>query len=70
MQPQVGFGVRVVARDSFTLDALAELHAPAPVEPGDLLADDVALYRVESVLAASPGAPVVRVLARRLDESA
>jgi hypothetical protein len=31
-------GIRVVIRDAITLDDVGECHAPAPVEPGDLLA--------------------------------
>jgi hypothetical protein len=35
------------------------------VEPGDVVADGVALYRVEEVLLTPPDAPCVPVLARR-----
>jgi hypothetical protein len=49
-------GVRVRVRDVETLDDLAELNAPPPVEPGDLVASAKAAYRVEVVLVTAQGA--------------
>jgi hypothetical protein len=65
-------GVRVRLRDVDTLDDVAVLTAPDPVEPGDLLASVDEVYVVEAVLPTPPGARVVPALARRLelDESA
>ena len=60
-------GARVIVRDAVTLDELADLHAPAPVEPGDLVATVDELYAIEVVLAVPAGATVVPVPARRLE---
>jgi hypothetical protein len=60
-------GVRVVARDVDTLDELADVHAPMPVEPGDVLADELELYVVSVTLVVPPGTLCVPVLARRAE---
>ena len=43
MEPELG--VRVHLRDVETLDDLADVTAPGPVEPGDLVAGADDLYR-------------------------
>ena len=48
-------GVSVHLRDVETLDDLADVTAPGPVEPGDLVACADELYRVEVVLWTLPG---------------
>lgn len=58
-------GVRVRLRDLTTLDDLGELTAPAPVEPGDLLATVDDVFRVAVVLSTPPESTCVPVLARR-----
>ena len=51
-------------RDVETLDDLADVTAPAPVEPGDLVSTADDLYRVEVVLWTPPDSPCVPVLVR------
>lgn len=63
---EVELGVRVHVRDVETLDDLDDVTAPAPVEPGDLVASAEAIYRVEAVVWVAPGSPRVPVLARRV----
>jgi hypothetical protein len=63
VEPELGYALHV--RDVETMDDLADVTAPLPVEPGDLLATEHELYRVEAVL---PPAPRVAVLARRVAE--
>ena len=58
-------GVRVRLRDVTTLDDLGELTAPAPVEPGDLLATVDDVFRVAVVLSTPAESTCVPVLARR-----
>ena len=58
-------GVRVVVRDARTYDDLGQCTAPAPVEPGDLVAFEHGWpWRVTSVLPVPLGATVTPVLAR------
>jgi hypothetical protein len=52
-------------RDAATLDDLGEATAPAPIEPGDLLATADRIVRVDVVLASQPGAACVPVLVRK-----
>ena len=59
--------VRVQVRDVETLGDVADVTAPTPVQPGDLVASAENLYRVEVVLIAPPGARCVPVLARRVE---
>ena len=62
-------GVRVRAgRRRDALDDLGELTAPEPVEPGDLVATPVDLYRIEVVLAVSPEARCAPALAVVVDD--
>ena len=51
-------------RDVETLDDLADVTAPGPVEPGDLVACADELYRVEVVLWTPPGEACVPALAQ------
>jgi hypothetical protein len=60
-------GVRVHVRDVETLDDVADLTAPLPVEPDDVVASASDVYRVEAVLWTPPGPPCVPVLARRVE---
>jgi len=60
-------GVRAFVRAVETLDEFGIVTAPGPIEPGDLLATAGELWRVEVVLVPPPGAPVVPVLARRVE---
>ena len=60
----VELGPRVQLRDVQTMDDLADVTAPEPVEPGDLVASTEEFFRVEVVLW-TPLAPCVPVLARR-----
>jgi hypothetical protein len=54
-----------------TLDEFGIVHAPGPVEPGDLVADAEAVYRVEVVLPPDGRPrPVEPVLARRVEKLA
>ena len=53
--------VHVRLRDAETFDDIADVTAPAPVEPGDFVATAEAVYTVEVVLVAMDG-PVVQVL--------
>jgi hypothetical protein len=64
---ELEFGLPVVLRDVDTLDELARVRAPAPVEPGDVVASPEATCRVEVVLVRPPGAPVVPVLVRPVE---
>jgi hypothetical protein len=50
-----------------TLDDLCDVTAPAPVEPGDVVATPEAVYRVEVVLRPPPDAPATPVLARPVE---
>jgi hypothetical protein len=59
-------GVRVLLRDASTLDDLGDVTAPAPVEPGDLLATVDDVFQVDVVLTTPPGSLFAPVLARRL----
>ena len=60
-------GIRVHLRDVATLDDLVDATAPAPVEPGDLMATvDGKLYRIEVVLVPASSAQCVTALARRV----
>ena len=52
-------------RDVKTMDDLADVTAPEPVEPGDLVASAEEFFRVEVVLWTPLDAPCVPVLARR-----
>lgn len=60
-------GIAVHLRDVETLDDLADVTAPSPVEPGDLVASAKHVYRVEAVLLTRPGARCIPVLARRVE---
>ena len=57
--------VHVHLRHVETVDDIADVTAPAPIEPGVATAEDV--YTVEVVLASTDG-PVVPVLARPATE--
>jgi hypothetical protein len=59
-------GISVHVRDVETLDDLDNVTAPAPVEPGDVVASVDAIYRVEVVLWTPPDSRCVPVLARRV----
>lgn len=63
----VEVGVRVHLRDVETIADVADVTAPAPVEPGDLVASAEDVYCVEVVLVPSPDDRVVPVLARRVE---
>ncbi len=52
VDPELGIAVQL--RDVTTLDDLANVTAPCPVEPGDLVATAMELYRVEVVLWTPP----------------
>jgi hypothetical protein len=54
--------VRVVE----TFDDIADVTAPAPIEPGDVVATVEHVYRVEDTLVSWDG-PVVPVLVRRVE---
>lgn len=54
-------------RDVVTLDDLFDVTAPAPVEPGDVVATAEHVYRIEVVPVPPPGAPVTPVLARPVE---
>ncbi len=56
-------------RDYETTNGLGIVHAPPPVEAGDLVADELQTYRVEAVLRARPEYGVVPVLVRRVEPS-
>jgi hypothetical protein len=58
-------GVWVRPRDAETPDDLGVVRAPAPVLPGDVLADAADVFRVEAVLVVPPGTRWVPVLVRR-----
>ena len=59
-------GIRVVLRDVQTLDEWGDVHAPAPVEPGDLVAYAEHVSVIEVVLAPITGGRRVEpVLVRR-----
>ena len=47
---ELELGIAVHLRDVETLDDLADVTAPGPVEPGDLVASAQHVYRVEAVL--------------------
>ena len=64
---ELEFGIRVHLRDVAPLDDLCDVTAPAPVEPGDVVASAEAVYRVEVVLIPPPGAPLVPVLVRPVE---
>jgi hypothetical protein len=51
----VGLLVRLHSLDG---DDLGTARAPAPVEPGDLIATADALYRVVDCVASPPGSPI------------
>lgn len=55
---ELELGVRVHVSDVETLHDVADLTAPAPVEPGDVLATPSELYQVETVLLDADGLPV------------
>jgi hypothetical protein len=59
-------GTHVHLRDVVTLDDLADVTAPAPVEPGDPVATPDDLYRVEVVLWTPPTSRRIPALARRV----
>jgi hypothetical protein len=59
-------GIVVHMRDVETLDDAGDITAPAPVEPGDLVATADDLYRVKVVLVPAGRRPVEPVLARRV----
>jgi hypothetical protein len=69
---ELELGIAVDLRDVETLDDLDDLTAPAPVEPGDLLASSSELYRVEAILVLAgrrslrPGPRSSRPASRRL----
>jgi hypothetical protein len=63
----VQLGVRVHLRSVETLDDLASVTTPAPVEPGDLVAAADAVYRIEVVLWTPPDTPCVPMLGRRVE---
>jgi hypothetical protein len=63
----VEIGARVLLRDADTIDELGSDHAPAPVEPDDLLATVDEVYELEVVVLPTPGGWVVTALARRAD---
>ncbi len=50
-----------------TLDDLADVTAPTPVEPGDLVASAEHVYRVEAVLWTPPDSRCIPVLGRRVE---
>lgn len=52
MEPELGYAVHV--REVETLDDLADVTAPGPVEPGDLVATANELYRIVVVLVTPP----------------
>jgi hypothetical protein len=56
--------VHVHLRDAETFDDIADTTAPAPVEPGDVVATAEDVYTVEVVLVSTDGP--VPVLARRI----
>ena len=59
-------GIRVVIRDSRTLDDVGTCTAPGPVKPGDLVAlEHSDPYRIIATLPVAPGAAMVPVLASR-----
>ncbi len=58
-------GIRVHLRDSATLDELGVVHAPAPIEPGDVVATADELYRIEAIIPPALGDRCVAALARR-----
>jgi hypothetical protein len=60
-------GVRLKLRDVDTLDDVCELEAPAPVEPGDVVATVEQVYVVEVVLPTPTDSSCVPVLARAID---
>ena len=60
-------GIAVHLRDVETMDDLADVTAPPPVEPGDLVATAGELYRVEVVLWTPPASRCIPVLARRIE---
>ena len=63
---------QVVLRDVDSLDDLGEATAPAPIEPGDLVATVDAVYRVEVIIGVSAEArcvPALASLAGRADEA-
>jgi hypothetical protein len=62
----VELGVLVHVRDVETLDDVAELTAPHPVESNDVVASVDDVYVVEVVLLAPPGSRCVPVLANAL----
>jgi hypothetical protein len=64
--PGVELGIAVHLRDVETLDDLADVRAPEPVEPGDLVASAEHVYRVEAVLWTPPDSRCVPVLGRRI----
>jgi hypothetical protein len=65
----MALGVRVRLRDAATLDDLAEVTAPAPVQPGDVVASVDAVDVLEVVLVTPPRASCVPALARRLEKA-
>ena len=56
-------------RGAATLDDLGDAYAPAPVEPGDLVATANQVFVVDAVLP-TPVARCVPALARELDDAA
>ena len=65
LQP-VDVGVRVHLRDVETLDDVAVVTAPAPVEPDDIIANLDEVFVVEAVLWTPRDSRCVPVLERRL----
>lgn len=59
-------GTRIRLRDVDSLEELEELHAPAPVAAGDVVAGVDEFYVLEVVLVA-PGRSCIPVLARRVE---
>ena len=64
---ELELGIAVHLRDVGTMDDLADVTAPGPVEPGDLVASAEHVYRVEAVLWTPPDSPCIPVLGRRVE---
>lgn len=54
----VMFGITCRLHDEITADDLGLVHAPPPVEPGDLVATADDTFRVVSVVTTDPGSSI------------